>query len=198
MAVLLLWSFIGMRIRIHRKAFNTKTVQGHTSVVFFLLLLLFMLPACRHPQPVVTVVEQTPITCGQATPELYHYKASMVIAMEDDSAKPVLYPKGKVSFWLITDSLKQPLPLEKYLTDNLRYPELLKESGIQGRWFYQLEWNHHQLQNWKPLRTPESGQFFHQEVDRVLQKVQRDIRFYRKDTASWMMDVRVEVERVKY
>ncbi|MFN0030973.1 MAG: hypothetical protein ACKVOR_02325 [Flavobacteriales bacterium] len=159
-------------------------------------MLLVITAGCKTVTPTVTVAEPRVITCGTGVPnnEIRPKNAVITIYMEHDSLNTAHAPADGIEFYRVTDSLTVPMNLYKELYAHMRYPEMLRENDIQGKWIYEMSFDQQLLTSWTLKKGVENGMVMEKEIDRVLTKLKRDMRYFSKDKTTRIITFKVVLE----
>lgn len=177
--------------------FDSMKMSLHFKHSFFLSVMLLVITAgCKTVTPTVTVAEPRVITCGTGVPnnEIRPKNAVITIYMEHDSLNTAHAPADGIEFYRVTDSLTVPMNLYKELYAHMRYPEMLRENDIQGKWIYEMSFDQQLLTSWTLKKGVENGMVMEKEIDRVLTKLKRDMRYFSKDKTTRIITFKVVLE----
>ncbi len=150
------------------------------------ILLLAIAMGCKTTTQTETVSDKIIYSHGHHSSPTYERPkvADLVVSMEMDSITQAHAPSDGVEFYRTTDSLSAPLNLYKELYQQIRYPDMLIELEIEGRWIYEMTFEKHLLTSWTLKRGVENGAIMEKEINRVLNKLKRDLRYFSGDTTS--------------
>ncbi len=157
-------------------------------ILFGLLVVLFV--GCKKTGKVISKPQETYLNCVQVPNNKAQRKSVRLIAyLGNDSLRAASLPEDGIEFFLTRDSIRKPVDLGQLFLKHARYPEMLAEMEMEGRWIYELTFDQHLLALWTLRKSVENSVMMEKEIERVFNRMKAELRYSNAGKRTFTMRI---------
>ena len=90
----------------------------------------------------------------------------------------------EIVFYRESENGNTPLNVYKEFSSLIAYPEYLREMEIEGRWIYEVYFDHQTITSWTLRKSVEDSQLKEREIEKALGKLKPTLRYFFKGNCS--------------